>query len=88
MYSYSLLEAGCYYVIQEKENGPLSLVRINVESDHCVFVSFFLEEETLLWKRKADAIFDIVELLDDKAVEAWETTYNKDAYNFEEEEDE
>ena len=88
MYSYSLLEAGCYYVIQETENGPLSLVRINVESDHCVFTSFFLEEETLLWKRKTDPIFDIVELLDDKAVEAWETSYNKDAYNYEEEEDE
>jgi hypothetical protein len=88
MYSYALLESGCYYVIQEKEDSSLCLVRINMESDHCVFVSFYGEEEKLLWKRKTDSILDIVELLDDKAVEAWESTYNKDAYNYEEEEDE
>jgi hypothetical protein len=88
MYSYALLESGCYYVIQEKEDSSLCLVRINMESDHCVFVSFYGEEEKLLWKRKTDSILDIIELLDDKAVEAWENTYNKDAYNYEEEEDE
>ncbi len=88
MYSYALLESGCYYLIQEKENANLSLIRINMESDHCVFVSLFGDEEKLVWKRKTDPILDIIELLDDKAVEAWESTYNKDAFNYEEEEDE
>jgi len=88
MYSYALLESGCYYLIQEKENAQLSLIRINMESDHCVFLSMYGEVEKLVWKRKSDPILDIVELLDDKAVEAWETSYNKDAFNYEEEEDE
>jgi hypothetical protein len=34
------------------------------------------------WKRKSDPIFEIIELLDDKAVKAWESSYynNEDAY--------
>jgi hypothetical protein len=87
MYSFALLESGCYYLIQEKENTPLSLIRINMNSDHCVFISQYGDEEKLIWKRKSDPILDIVELLDDKAVEAWEATYNKDAFNYEEEEE-
>ena len=87
MYSFALLESGCYYLIQEKENTPLSLIRINMNSDHCVFISQYGDEEKLIWKRKSDPILDIVELLDDKAVEAWEAIYNKDAFNYEEEEE-
>ena len=88
MYSYALLEPGCYYVIQEEAESPLSLVRINVETDHCHFVSVFGEEEELVWKKKNDPIHDIIELLSDEAVRQWEATYNKDAYNYEEEDEE
>jgi hypothetical protein len=88
MYSYALLEPGCYYVIQEEAESPLSLVRINVATDHCYFISIFGEEEELVWKRKNDNIHDIIELLGDEAVREWEATYNKDAYNYEEEDEE
>jgi len=63
MYSYALLEPACYYLIQEKKEMPISLIRINVESDHCVFLSRFQAEEVLEWKRKTDPIYDIIELL-------------------------
>lgn len=86
MYSYALLEPACYYLIQEKKDMPISLIRINVESDHCVFLSRFQEEEILEWKRKTDPIYDIIELLSDEAVESWETAYNA-TLNFEEEDD-
>jgi hypothetical protein len=86
MYSYALLEPACYYLIQEKKDMPISLIRINVESDHCVFLSRFQEEEILEWKRKTDPIYDIIELLSDEAVESWETAYNA-TFNFEEEDD-
>jgi hypothetical protein len=86
MYSYALLEPACYYLIQEKKDMPISLIRINVESDHCVFLSRFQDEEILEWKRKTDPIYDIIELLSDEAVESWETAYNA-TYNFEEEDD-
>lgn len=87
MYSYALLEPACYYLIQEKKEMPISLIRINVESDHCVFLSRFQEEEILEWKRKTDPIYDIIELLSDEAVASWETAYNA-TLNVEEEDDE
>jgi hypothetical protein len=87
MYAYELLESGCHYLIQEKENDPISLIKINMASDHCVYVSFFGMEEEIKWKRKSDLIFDIIELLSDDAVRAWETSYNNNAFNYEEDEE-
>jgi hypothetical protein len=87
MYTYALLEPGCYYLIQEKKEIPISLIRINVESDHCVFLSRFQNDEILEWKKKADPIYDIIELLSDEAVASWEEAYNATFY-FKEEDDE
>lgn len=87
MYSYALLEPGCYYLIQEKKDDPITLIRVNVESDHCVFISKFPEHEMLEWKRKSDPILDIIELLSDDAVSAWEASYNA-RFDYEEEDDE
>ena len=87
MYSYDLLEPGCYYLIQEKQNSPVNLIKVSVASDYCMYVSRFEETEVMEWRRKTDPIHDIIELLDDKAVQAWEAEYNKDAYNYEEDED-
>lgn len=87
MYSYALLEAGCYYLIQEEKDSPISLVKINVDSDHCVYVSQFKDEEHLEWKRKTDPIHDIIELLSDDKVAEWELAY-KSTFYFKEEDDE
>ena len=87
MYSYALLETGCYYLIQEKEDSTINLIQITVETDHCLYVTKYNEEEILEWKRKTDLIFDIIELLSDDAVKEWESVYNKDAYNYEEDDE-
>jgi len=89
MYSYALLEKGCYYLIQEREEAPVTLIKVNMESDNCMYVSKFAETSVLEWKRKSDPIFDILELLDDQAVKKWEAIYNDnyDTYNYGEEED-
>jgi hypothetical protein len=87
MYSYDLLEPGCYYLIQEKQTSPVNLIKVSVASDHCMYVSRFEETEVMEWRRKADSIYDIIELLDDKSVQAWEAEYNKDTYNYEEDEE-
>ena len=75
MYSYALLEKGCYYLIQEKEKSPVVMIRIMLESDHCMFISKYVETEVTEWKRKTDPIFEIIELLDDQAVKEWESSY-------------
>jgi hypothetical protein len=87
MYSYALLETGCYYLIQEKEDLPIQLIQLTLETDHCVFVTVYGDEEVLSWKKKTDQILDIIELLSDEAVKEWQDLYNKDAYNYEEEDD-
>jgi hypothetical protein len=87
MYSYALLETGCYYLIQEKEDLPIQLIQVTLETDHCVFVTVYGDEEVLNWKKKTDPILDIIELLSDEAVKEWQDLYNKDAYNYEEEDD-
>ena len=82
MYCYALLEKGCYYLIQEHESDPISLIKIALESDHCQFITKYGETQITEWKRKSDPIWEIIELLDDEAVKEWETSYysNEDAY--------
>jgi hypothetical protein len=89
MYSYALLEPGCYYLVQEKENDKLTLLQVKVISDHCMYVEKYTETVLQEWKRKTDSIFDIVELLGDDAVKEWTSAYykNEDAY-YEEDDDE
>jgi hypothetical protein len=86
MYSYALLEKGCYYLIQEKEEGPIGLIMVNMETDQCMYVSKYSDETLVEWKKKSDPIFDILELLGDDKVKAWESIYN-DNVNYEEDEE-
>ena len=88
MYSYALLETGCYYLIQEKEDSPIQLIQVTMETDYCMYVTFYGAEESQQWKKKTEQVADILELLSDDAVKDWQSIYNKDAYNYEEEDDE
>ena len=87
MYSYALLENRCHYLIQEKEDSPITLIQVTVESDHCLYITMFGDDEAMVWRRKNDPIFDIIELVSDDKVKEWESLYNKDAYNYEEDDD-
>jgi hypothetical protein len=88
MYSYALLEPGCYYLVQEKENEGLTLLQVKVISDHCMYVEKYCDSVIQEWKRKTDPIFDIVELLSDTAVKEWINAYysSEDAYYEEDDE--
>jgi predicted translin family RNA/ssDNA-binding protein len=89
MYSYGLLETGCYYLMQEKVDGAVSLIKVMMESDHCMYIFTYDDQIVAGWKRKTDPIFDIIECLSDAAVETWEKHYNssnEDVYNEEDEE--
>lgn len=88
MYTYDLLENGCYYLVKEKEESPVALIKIAVQTDHCVYVQRFDDITATAWKLKKDELFDIIECLSDESVKAWEEHYtNEDAYS-EEEDDE
>ena len=89
MYSFALLEPECYYLIQLKEDNPLTLVQVKVVSDHCMYVIRYEETMVLEWVKKTDPIFDIIELLSDGVAQQWLNVYNsnEDAYNYEEDDE-
>jgi hypothetical protein len=87
MYSYGLLETGCYYLVQEEANGPIELIKITVESDHCMFIIKYLDEQVTSWKRKTDKLHDILECLSDEMVEVWEKHYNNNEESYYEEDE-
>lgn len=76
MYSYALLEPGCYYLIQEEAESVIELVKVTVETDHCMYVFKYQDQLTTEWRRKSEPIYDIIECLDDAKVDAWEKQYN------------
>lgn len=89
MYSYDLLETGCYYLVKEHESSKITLIKIAVETDHCLFVQRFDDPMNTEWKLKKDELHDIIECLSDEAVKEWEKQYedNEDAYYEEDDED-
>ncbi|RYY55663.1 MAG: hypothetical protein EOO09_09705 [Chitinophagaceae bacterium] len=87
MYNYELLENGCHYLVKEKEDSPVTLIKVAVETDHCVFIRTFDDEASAAWKMKKDGLFDIIECLTDEAVKAWEEEYtSQDAFYEEDDE--
>ena len=88
MYSYALLEPGCYYLVQEKETSPIELIRVAVESDHCMYIFKYKDQTLTEWKRKTDDLQDILECLSDEIVESWQKQYNSNEDAYYEEEDE
>jgi hypothetical protein len=87
MYSYGLLEPGCYYLIQEKPDLPISLIKVTTETDQCMYIFTYDDQLITGWRRKTDSVYDIIECLTDHAVQEWEKQYNSNEGAFQEEED-
>ena len=81
MYSYGLLEPGCYYLIQEQKEDSIRLIRVASETDHCLYVFYYDDQLSTGWRRKTDAIHDIVECLSDAQVAEWDKQYNDTSSN-------
>ncbi|GAA4324877.1 hypothetical protein [Flaviaesturariibacter amylovorans] len=90
MYSYGLLEPGCYYLVQEKKDDSIKLIKVATETDHCLYVFYYEDQLVTGWRKKGDPIHDIVECLTDDHVASWEKAYNdnqeQDSYQEEDEE--
>jgi hypothetical protein len=81
MYTFDILDTGCVYLVKEKETDPLQIVRIHFKTDYAVCFSLYSRGEKVIWKKKTDPLFDIIELLDDEAIANWEKLFfNEDAF--------
>ena len=87
MYTYDLLETGCYYLVRENQDSNITLIKVAVESDHCVFIQRFDDPTQTEWKLKTDKLLDIIECLTDEAVKAWEEQYKSSEGAYYEEDD-
>ncbi len=67
----------------------MHLIKVNLETEQCMYVSRYLDEQINEWKKKTDPIFDILELVSDDKIKDWESIYNDNqgSYNYEEDED-
>lgn len=88
MYTYDLMEKGCHYLVREKEGDPITLIKVAVETDHCLFIQRFDDPTLTEWKLKKDGLADIIECLTDEAVKEWEEHYSTEDAYYEEEDDE
>jgi hypothetical protein len=87
MYSYGLLEPGCYYLVQEEIDSPIELIQVKMESDHCMYIFRYHDELLTDWRRKNDKIYDIVECLTDEMIENWKKEYNNNEESYYEEDE-
>ncbi len=87
MYTYDLLETGCYYLVRESQDSNITLIKVAVESDHCVFIQRFDDPTQTEWKLKTDKLNDIIECLTDEAVKSWEEQYKSSEGAYYEEDD-
>jgi hypothetical protein len=88
MYSFSLLEPECYYLVQLKPNDAISLLQVKVVSDHCMYVVRYEDTVVMEWVKKTEPIFDIIELLSDDTARQWLAVYNSSADAYYEEDEE
>lgn len=89
MYTYDLMETGCYYLIREKEDAPVVMIKVAMESDHCLFIQRYDDPMETEWKLKKETLHDIIECLSDETVRQWESHFfsNKDAFYEEDDEE-
>lgn len=89
MYLYGLLEPNCYYLVQKEEDTPIELIKVTVETDHCMYIFKYNDELTTEWHKKTDKLHDIIECLSDETVEQWgKEYYNNSEESYYEEDDE
>ncbi|HUM97933.1 MAG TPA: hypothetical protein PK275_08755 [Chitinophagaceae bacterium] len=88
MYSYDLLEIGCYYLVKEKKDTAVTLIKVVLATDHCLFIQRYDNLSATGWNLKKDSLFDIIECLSDEKAKEWESQYKGLHFPFMEEGDE
>ena len=90
MATYNQLETDKYYLIKEQEDDGVDLVYVLMETNNAVFLEVEDGDETLVWKKKTDSIFEIVDELTEDQADLYESiAYDDDDEDFDwEDEDE
>jgi len=82
MGTYNQLALLQHYLVKEKEDSEITLVQTVMETGKCVLLMYYDEFDTTIWKKKDEAIFEIIEeLTADQVAEYGELLNNEDDYS-------
>ena len=88
MPTFENLEVEKFYLLRIKEQDEITMVQVAMETEKCVLVYEFEDEyETTSWKKKDDAIAEIVEELTEEHLDEYENILLENELEEEEEED-
>lgn len=78
MATFQELEIDKFYLVKLKENEDIKLVQVAMQTEKCVLVYEFGEEDATFWKKKDEYISEVVEELTDEAIDEYETLILED----------
>lgn len=94
MATYNDLTPANYYLIQEAENSGLELIYIPMTTDKCVLVEYQDDDQTLIWYKKTEEFFEVIDQLTEEQAVIYESLFDEEeededfGWDFEDEEEE
>ena len=73
MATYQDLLPNSYYLLQESENANLQLVFVLMATEKAILLEFQDDDQTLVWNKKTDSIYEIVEKLTEEQAVVYES---------------
>ena len=83
MKTYADLEVNHFYLVIEKKDEPIILVQPLLATNECILIEQYDDLELNYWRKKSDAIFELVEELTEEQVTEYDELFEEE----EEEED-
>ena len=78
MATYSDLKINGFYLIKEDESDEIVLVQPLMDTDVCLLLLNLDEYENTFWRKKTDALFELVDELNDEQLAEYEILFEDD----------
>lgn len=77
MSTYATLQLNHFYLVIEKEGDDIALVQPRMETNDCVLITHHEDgEEYDFWRKKNDALFELIEELTDEQLAEYENLFD------------
>ena len=78
MKTYADLEVNHFYLIIEKKDEAIELVQPLFATNECILLEQYDDLELNFWRKKSDAIFELVEELTEEQVTEYDELFEED----------
>jgi len=87
MATYADLKINGFYLIKESETEEIVLVQPLMETEACLLLMNLDEYENTFWRKKTDALHELVDELTDEQLAEYEILFEDDEDDIDEEDD-